>query len=195
MTAARALHVTMRVVAGMPELRQPEMYAAIRAASVAAVKQQAFRVVHVSIQDDHVHAIVEADDTGALGRGMQSFQIAAARRINAALGRRGRVFADRYHLVVIRSPTQMRNVLVYVLGNWRKHGVDRRVTPGWMIDPYATGFAFDGWKERHGGELWPATVATHGLVVKQARSWIASRGWRRGGGEISVYDAPGRRPD
>jgi REP element-mobilizing transposase RayT len=192
-TAACALHVTIRVVEGMPALRQPAMYAAIRAASVAAERQRAFRIVHASIQDDHVHVICEAEDQGALGRGMQSFQISAARRINAAVGRRGRVFQDRYHLVVIRSPTQMRNVLAYVLGNWRKHGADRQVTPGWRVDPYATGYAFGGWKElRDGGALWPTTVAARGIVVKPARSWILRIGWRRGGPEISVRDVPGR---
>lgn len=195
-TTSSALHVTIRVMDGLPALRQPRIYGAIREASRAAERQRAFRLVHVSVQQDHLHLIVEADDKGALARGMQSFQISAARRINAALGRRGRVFADRYHLVVIRSPTQMRNVLSYVLTNFRKHGADRTVSPGWSIDPYSTGFAFAGWRElRAGAALWPPTVTTHGLVMKQPSSWILSIGWLRGGGPISVHDVPGRRPD
>jgi hypothetical protein len=195
-TAARALHITIRAVPAIPPLRQPAIYAAIRAATVAAARQPCLRIVHVSIQNTHVHVIAEADDSGALARGMQSFQISAARRINALLDRRGRVFADRYHLVVIRSPTQMRNVLSYVLANWRKHGADRSTTPGWLTDPYATGFAFDGWREqREGTQLWPPTVAAHGLVVKPARSWLLTTGWQRGGPPLSVHDVPGHRPD
>jgi len=189
------MHVTIRVMSGLPSLRRREAYAAIRAASAAAAKQQAFRIVHASIQDTHVHLIVEADDKGALARGMQSFQISAARQLNKLLARRGRVFDDRYHLVVIRSPKQMRNVLVYALGNWRKHGVDRSVAPGWLIDPYATGFAFAGWKElQYGQPLWPASVATRWLVVKPPASWLLKRGWERGGGLISVFEVPGKRP-
>jgi REP element-mobilizing transposase RayT len=195
-TAALPMHVTIRVLSSIPALRQPRMYAAIRAATAAAHLQPAFRIVHVSIQNTHLHAIVEADDKGALARGMQSFQISAARRINMLLNRRGRVFADRYHLVVIRSPTQMRHVLAYVLANFRKHQADRRTTPGWLIDPYASGFAFDGWKElRNGATLWPPTVVTSGLVVKPGRSWLLAIGWQRGGPPLSVHDVPGRRPD
>jgi REP element-mobilizing transposase RayT len=195
-SSALALHVTIRALAAIPPLRQPAMYAAIRAASVAAARQRAFRVVHISIQNTHVHLIVEADDKGALARGMQSFQSSAARRINATIDRRGRVFTDRYHLVVIRSPTQMRNVLAYVLTNFRKHRAHHAPRPGWLVDPYSTGFAFDGWAElATGAALWPETVAAHGLVVKAAHSWLLTTGWRRAGGDLSVDAMPGKRPD
>jgi REP element-mobilizing transposase RayT len=190
--ASHAMHVTIRVVSKLPSLRQRKTYAAIRAASATAAKQQAFRIVHLSIQDTHMHLIVEADDKGALARGMQSFQASAARRLNKVLGRRGRVFDDRYHLVVIRSPRQMRHVLAYVLGNWRRHGADRSFAPGWLIDPYASGFAFAGWSElRRGARLWPASVAASWLVVKPPGSWLLRCGWERGGGAISVFEVPG----
>jgi len=190
------MHVTIRVMSDLPSLRRRETYAAIRAASAAAAKQQAFRIVHLSIQGTHLHLIVEADDKGALARGMQSFEISAARRINMVLARRGRVFDDRYHLVVIRSPKQMRSVLAYVLSNWRRHGADRGFAPGWLVDPYATGFAFAGWKERQLGiPLWPANVTASWLVVKSPGSWLLTTGWERGGGRISVFEVPGKRPD
>jgi hypothetical protein len=35
--------------------------------------------------------------------------------------RRGKVFGDRYHLTVIRTPTQARHSISYVLNNWRHH--------------------------------------------------------------------------
>ena len=194
--ASHALHVTIRAMSGLPSLRQRDAYAAIRVASAAAAKQQAFRIAHLSIQHDHLHLIVEADDQGALARGMQSFQISAARQLNKRLARRGRVFDDRYHLVVIRSPRQMRNVLAYLLGNWRRHRADRGFAPGWLIDPYASGFAFAGWKElRQGMPLWPASVTPSWLIVKPPASWMLRSGWERGGGAISVFEVPGKRPD
>jgi len=193
--ASHAMHVTIRTMSDVASLRRRETYGAIRAASAAAAKQQAFRIVHLSIQDTHLHLIVEAEDKGALARGMQSFEISAARRINMVLARRGRVFDDRYHLVVIRSPKQMRSALAYVMNNWRHHGADRSLAPGWLIDPYATGFAFSGWKEvRDGIALWPASVTPSWLVVKAPGSWLASCGWERGGGAISVFEVPGRWP-
>jgi len=190
------MHVTIRAMSDLPSLRRRETYAAIRAASAAAAKLPAFRLVHLSIQNTHLHLIVEADDKGALARGLQSFQISAARQLNKVLARRGRVFDDRYHLVVIRSPKQMRSVFAYVLGNWRRHGADRSFAPGWLIDPYASGFAFAGWKElQQGVPLWPASVTASWLVVKPPASWLATRGWVRAGGPISVFEVPGKRPD
>src|SRR6266481_2367292 len=108
-----ALHVIMRVVPAVGSLRRRAMYKAMQAASIVAAVRERFRIVHISLQRTHVHMIVEAENKAALARGMQGFQISAARQINTALGdqrrglrRRGAVFADRYHLEVITSPTR-----------------------------------------------------------------------------------------
>src|SRR5215468_11499438 len=72
----------------------------------------------------------------------------AARNINTALGdgvrrRRGKVFADRYHVEVIRSRTQAHHTLRYVLLNWRRHREDQRGLPStWLVDPFSTGVLF-----------------------------------------------------
>jgi putative transposase len=115
-----ALHVSMRVVPAVGSLRRRDMYKAVRNASLAAARSERFRIVHISLQRSHLHMLVEAEHKVALARGMQGFQISAAKHINAALGdgtepRRGKVFSDRYHLTVIRSPTQARHAISYVL--------------------------------------------------------------------------------
>ena len=43
-----------------------------------------FRIVHLSIQRTHVHLLVEANSKGNSRRGMQGFQISAAKHLNAA---------------------------------------------------------------------------------------------------------------
>jgi REP element-mobilizing transposase RayT len=96
------------------------MYKAMRDASIIAALRERFRIVHISLQRTHVHMLVEAETKAALARGMQGFQISAARNINTVLGdgkrrRRGKVFAERYHLEVITSPTRARHALAYVL--------------------------------------------------------------------------------
>src|SRR6185436_17379510 len=98
----------------------------------------------------------------ALARGMQSFQISAARNINTLLGhlcrrRRGRVFVDRYHLEVITTPRRARHALSYVLGNWRKHGEDRQgLASTWLIDPFSSAISFPDWKELEDKDvMWP----------------------------------------
>jgi REP element-mobilizing transposase RayT len=124
------LHITLRVVREVGSMRRRDMYRAVREATIVAAVRERIRIVHVSIQATHLHLLVEADSKLALTRGMQGFQTSVARNVNTVLGenagrRRGRVFADRYHCVVIRSPTQARNVLSYVINNWRKHREDR----------------------------------------------------------------------
>jgi hypothetical protein len=103
------------------------------------------RIVHFSIQTNHVHLIVEAKSTEALSRGMQGLLIRLAKRVNGYLGRTGKLFPDRYHAEVLSTPTQVRHALRYVLNNTRKHaGSGRTFRPGW-VDPCSTAAHFDGW--------------------------------------------------
>ena len=103
------LHVTMRAQRGLPSFRAQTLFAAFERA-VRRTRRDDFRVVEFSVQDDHLHLIVEADDSDALARGMKSFSVRANRLFNAALGRgRGRVWGDRYpSLVGLLSPPASR---------------------------------------------------------------------------------------
>src|SRR5215218_6931171 len=69
------LHVVMRVAPAVGSLRRRKLYKAMRDATITAALREWFRIVHVSLQRDHVHLIVEADDKAALARGMQGFTI------------------------------------------------------------------------------------------------------------------------
>src|SRR5262249_23293904 len=141
--AYHPLHVVIRVAPEAGSPRRPAMYKALREATITAALRERFRIVHISLQRTHVHLLVEADHKAALARGMQGFTISAARNINSALGdgvrrRRGRVFADRYHVEVITTPTRARHALGYVLGNWRKHGEDREgLASTWLVEPFS----------------------------------------------------------
>ena len=83
-----------------------------------------FRLVHDSIQSHHAHLVVEADGPVALGRGMKSIASRFALAVNRALKRHGPVLYDRYHFRVMKTPTDVRNVLPYVLLNGRKHWME-----------------------------------------------------------------------
>ena len=80
-----------------------------------------FRVVHHSVQDNHLHLLVEAESKRALSSGVRGLMIRIARRVNQLLFRRGRFWADRWHGTALTSPRQVRNALVYVLKNRHKH--------------------------------------------------------------------------
>ena len=123
-------HVTLRAVHGLPSLRASTPFGAIRSA-ISVASRDHFRILHFSVQADHVHLVVEADEPTGLQRGIQGLAIRVARAVNRALRRRGTVWADRYHARTLATPREVRNAFVYVLANWRKHvpggrGLDSR---------------------------------------------------------------------
>ena len=97
-------HVTLKVRRGLPSLRAKRTVREIERSFAAGCERGSFRIVHYSIQSDHAHLLVEASGREALGRGMKSLAARFARAVNRALGRSGRVLADRYHLRVSHAP-------------------------------------------------------------------------------------------
>ncbi len=169
------LHVTLRLRGGLPGLRKPWPYRVLWGALASGCEKLGFRVTEYSVQSNHVHLIVEGSDRVRIARGMQGLCIRIARRLNKLWGRRGSVFADRYHDVVLRTPRHVRNALLYVLQNGRKHGA-RFV----RADPFSSGPWFQGWTRPvqplrwRGGETARAPTAT-------ARTWLLTQGWLRHG--------------
>jgi REP element-mobilizing transposase RayT len=195
-----ALHVVTRVVPAVGSLRQRTMYKALRDASITAALRERFRIVHISLQRDHVHLLVEAQNKAALARGVQGFLISAARNIQTALGkaggrRRGKVFADRYHLEVITSPTQARNTISYVLSNWRHHKEDEHgLARTWLVDPFSSGISFPDWTELADQPwMWPIRETYDPLMVRRPQGWLLREGWKLAG-PISARTVPGKRP-
>jgi REP element-mobilizing transposase RayT len=163
----------------MPSLRGEGLFAAVRDALTAASNGR-FRVLHFSAQADHLHLLLEADAQAALSRGLQGLAVRVAKAVNRALGRHGAVWGDRYHARTLSTPREVRNALVYVLNNWRKHvagarGLDARSSAPW----------FDGWRTTVPRPVGRAPVAL-------ARSWLARSGWRLHG-SIDLREAPRAR--
>ena len=102
--AHHPVHVTLRIVAGVPSLRDWARFSELRAALARGQERFGFRLVHYSVQSDYVHLSAEARDRRALSRGMQGLSVRLARAVNRTLGRRGRVFADRYHARALKTP-------------------------------------------------------------------------------------------
>ena len=102
------LHVTLKVGRQIPNLRTQVPMRALRDAFAAGKCRAGFRLIHFSVQPDHVHMVIEADDRASLSRGVQGLSIRIARGINRAIGRAGRVFADRYHARALGTPREVR---------------------------------------------------------------------------------------
>jgi REP element-mobilizing transposase RayT len=191
-----AVHVTLRVADDLSRLRYRDAYRAVRKAMFVVAARTDFRIVHVSVQHNHIHLMVEADSAMALARGMQAFQISAARWLNAAESKRrgskrtGPVFPDRYYPRIISMPMQARRALAYVLNNWRKHKDGRgNASKTWILDPYSSAVSFNGWTER---SQWDVPPEYEALPVAPPQSWLLREGWRRHG-TISVFEVPGPR--
>ena len=151
------VHVTLRVLPGVWNLRGKQCFRALCGAFAGGREQGGFRLVHFSVQGNHLHLIVEALDERALARGMQGLAIRMAKSLNRQMGRRGRVFADRYHAHILRSLAEVRNAVAYVLGNFAKHLAEQgRGAPGAVVDPCSSD--------------WPGARA----FVAPARTWLLS---------------------
>jgi REP element-mobilizing transposase RayT len=183
-------HVVLRTDPSIGYLRKPDPKRAFNWALSVVGDRQDFRICQISIQGNHVHLLCEAEDRMALSRGMRAFQISAARGLNGDR-RLGRVFIDRYHATIIRTPTQLRNALSYVFGNWRHHGYDRNYGRT-RFDPYSSAISFGGFSELEEPEVFRIPPNQDLLRVALPKSWLLQRGWKeRGGGPISCYAVPG----
>jgi len=170
---------------GLPSLRTPRIVREFERSVAHASDRGDFRVAHYSLQGNHVHLLVEADDRGALTRGMIAIGSRLARLVNRIGQRTGPALADRYHVRAMRSPREVWNALRYVLSNGRRHG--RRFSDATQLDPASSARWFDGWR----GDV-PRSHQDAVRPVARARTWLLSVGWRRHG-RIDPGDVPGAR--
>jgi REP element-mobilizing transposase RayT len=169
------VHVTLRVDRRLPSLRKQTVFLNVRRA-IGRASRDSFRVVHFSVQADHVHLLVEVDGKICLSRGASGLSIRVARAVNRVLGRRGRVWSDRFHARALRSPREVRHAIVYVVMNFKKH------LPSEMsIDDRSSAYWLDGWKA-------PPPLAppvgwnlAETIPVRPPRTWLARTAWRRYG--------------
>jgi putative transposase len=137
-SAVVPVHVTMRL--RVRSLRSQFVFPTVLDVLSRANRRggERFRVVHFSVQWDHLHLIVEALDRRALLEGMRGLSVSLARSVNRLLFRRGALSADRWHGHALATPRAVRHALVYVLANAKKHGhatepldpLSRSVKPG-----------------------------------------------------------------
>jgi REP element-mobilizing transposase RayT len=187
------VHITLRVVKAVGGLRRRRAYHAIRKAIETTLVREDFRVVHVSIQREHIHLICEAENEQALGRGMKGLEVSAAKRLNAAVAldrrepkaRRGVVFPERYYVEPLKKPRYVRNAIAYVLNNWRRHR--ENMVRGAVIDPYSSAPRFDGWDRELRFSVPPDYEP---LPTVRPQTHLLSALWRRHP-LISPYETPG----
>jgi REP element-mobilizing transposase RayT len=173
------------------------MYAAVKQALRVVGNHERFRIVHYSVQGNHLHLLVEADDKDALAAGMKGFEVSLAKKINAVMSRKrgtkrtGQVFADRYHVRAITSVAGTRNALCYILNNWRHHphgARGPRLVDG-KLDFFSSAILFPGWKEKTVPEVHVPPDYERPPVCSP-QSWLLKESWKRAR-PISCFEVPG----
>jgi REP element-mobilizing transposase RayT len=199
---SQPLLITLKVRRGLPSLRRRRIVRAIESAFRAGKDHGDFRLAHYSIQRDHAHLLVEARDRDALARGMKSLATRFALAVNRALGRTGRVLADRYHQRILRCPRQVRNALAYVLLNARRHAakeiaklraLGRSVDPlpnAGTLDGASSARWFAGWRTGVPIDRSPPDSLDAAPAVAEPRTWLLRLGWQRFG-LLDPNDIPG----
>ena len=175
------MHVVLRTTVTAQRLRQNRIYLLFRDVLEALRGRADFRIVHVSLQHNHVHLIVEADDRRALAKGMQSFAIRFAKAFHAQDGMLGRLFAGRYHATQIKTPRQCRSTINYVLNNWRRHREDlaSAYIQQFYFDPYSSGPSFTGWSSGPGESQMPDAYAP--LPTSRPQTRLLQTDWKAHG--------------
>jgi hypothetical protein len=108
--------------------------------------------------------IVEAASNEWLARAMQGLSTRLAIALNRLRGEHGRVFADRYHAHVLRTPPEVRRAVAYVLDNHLKHARERGAQ--------ASG------TDWFSSAVWPVVVAP--------KTWLLATAGRTSSGRASL---------
>ena len=141
-----------------------------------------FTLVHYSVQENHVHLIVEAESHGALLSGVRGLMVRIARRVNRLLCRRGRFWADRWHGRDLEGRGKFAMRWFMCFRNHKKHAGSA------ALDPLSSAGSFDGF-----ASTLPKTFRSIGPpCVARAKTWLLKTGWRRRG-LIELSEAPARR--
>ena len=165
------VHVTLGVHEHVWNLRSRRSFRRIAAAFRAVHGRPGFRLSEYAILGNHLHLIVEAQDERGLSRGLQALEIRVAKALNKMMGRRGAVFADRYHAHILRTPTEVANALRYVRGNFAVHAVRRGDSAPVFIDEFSSLALVDCALPREpDGPAAP--------LVSPPRTWLLAFGWR-----------------
>ena len=167
LSASHPVHTTLRMAKGCWNLRSRRALLALRGAFEGGRDRFGFRLVHYSIQGNHLHLIAEAEGKESLARGMKGLEVRVARALNRMMGRRGAVFADRYHAHVLRTPREVAHAVRYVLGNYAHHARQRGLQ---VREPFADPFS---------SVAYLAADLPEEAPVASPATWLLRVGWLR----------------
>jgi hypothetical protein len=88
-----------------------------------AANHEAFRVLHFSLQRDHVHLLVEADGSLGFRRGVQGLAVRLAKAVNRLLAPSARFFDGWRNVVAVKVAGPIARARTWLARvGWRRHG-------------------------------------------------------------------------
>ncbi len=121
-----SLHLTIKVKKKKAEIKNKSVLKILKRAILNA-RKQGLRVIHFSLEYDHVHLLIEADNNLILGKGMQAFGVTLSKAINRLKKLKGGVYKHRYHFRQISSTRELKIVMNYIFTNGLKHGTAKSI--------------------------------------------------------------------
>ena len=122
------LHLTIKLIRA--DVQNKTILKALRHA-IWRARLQGLSIIHYSLEHDHIHLYAEANDNLVLAKSMKALGGSLVKKINFYFKTKGRCYKTRYHLRILRSATEVKNVINYIL----KNGIKHRRTKS-IIDPY-----------------------------------------------------------
>lgn len=122
----RSFHLTIKVKSNKADIQNKKILKALHHA-IFRGRLKGLKIVHYTLEFNHVHLLVEASCNRVMHSGMQALGISLAKAINRFKSLKGSVYKHRYHYRQISSPRDLKNVLHYIFHNGIKHKRTRHV--------------------------------------------------------------------
>jgi hypothetical protein len=122
------LHLTVKL--NQADIQNKIILKGLRHAIMRA-RLQGLKIIHYSLEQNHIHIYAECSDNIILGKAMKALGVSFVKKINSYFSRKGSCYKTRYHLRILRSASEVKNVLNYILKNGIKHKRTK-----FIIDPY-----------------------------------------------------------
>ncbi|MFA6236406.1 MAG: transposase [Bacteriovorax sp.] len=117
-TRPRPLHLTIKLIRA--DIQNKTILKALRHAILRS-RLQGLKIIHYSLEHDHIHLYAESENNNILAKAMKALGVSLVKKINKHFNSRGTCYKTRYHLRILRSASEVKNVINYILRNGIKH--------------------------------------------------------------------------
>ena len=124
------LHLTIKVRSNKADIKSKKILKALHHA-IKRARLKKLRVIHYTLEFNHLHLLIECESHKTLHQGMQAFGISLSKAINRIKKLKGTVYKHRYHLKKLATRRELKNALHYIFNNGKKH---KRTNS--ILDPY-----------------------------------------------------------